>query len=52
MSISDGDGLSLFFDKRTKKKTWRFRKKGGIFGSSVIEITIGDVSLPLATVLN
>ncbi len=50
MSISNGDGLSLFFDKRTQKKTWRFRKKGGIFGSTVIEITIGDVSLPLLLV--
>lgn len=50
MSISDGDGLTLFFNKKTDRKTWIFRKKGGIFGSTGIKITIGDVSLPLATV--
>ncbi len=50
MSITDGDGLTLFFDKKTDRKTWIFRKKGGIFGSTGIKITIGDVSLPLSTV--
>lgn len=38
MSISDDDGLSLFFDKRTNKKTWRSRKKGGIFNLTDINL--------------
>lgn len=50
MSITDGKGLTLFYDKKNDRKTWKFRKKGGIFGSTGIKITIGDVSLPLSTV--
>lgn len=50
MSITDGDGLSLFYNKKTGTKTWIFRKKGGDFGRVGIKITIGDISLPLSTV--
>ena len=35
MSITDGDGLTLFYDKTTKKKTWKFRKKGGVADRSI-----------------